>query len=272
MVTRQASLSCDKLRVGYGGRDILKSVALQIPKGEITVLIGANACGKSTLLKTLSRLLKPQSGSVLVDGKAIREYGTKDLAKILGILPQTPLAPEGIRVADLVARGRFPYQKRFSGLDGDDYAAIKRAMEMMNITDLADKDLSELSGGQRQRVWIAMALTQETDILLLDEPTTYLDIAHQIDILDLLKTLNHQRKTTIVMVLHDINLAVRYADYLVAVKAGEIVAIGRPQALITPDLMSSVFDLACHVMVDPVSKTPMIIPIGKHHHLYNKAL
>lgn len=254
----------EKLIVGYGANDIIKNVSLSIPRGKITVLIGANACGKSTLLKAMSRLLTPRAGQVLLDGKALHRYGAKALAQRMGILPQTPLAPEGIVVADLVARGRFPHQRRFTGLSQVDIEAIDRAMQLMGISEIANKDVSALSGGQRQRVWIAMALAQETEILLLDEPTTYLDIAHQIEILDLLADINAKKTTTIVMVLHDIHLAARYADHLIALRDGRIVAEGTPSVLVTEALMAEVFGLKCHVMSDPLTGKPMIVPIGRH--------
>ena len=263
MTDHKARLIGNNLYVGYGQTDILKDVTLAIPEGKITVLIGANACGKSTLLKSMSRLLKPRSGMVLLDGKSLHHYAPKPLAQVMGILPQTPMAPEGIVVSDLVARGRFPYQKRFSGLSVADLAAVQQAMELMGIMDIGDKDVAELSGGQRQRVWIAMALAQETDMLLLDEPTTYLDIAHQVEILDLLASINKKKATTIVMVLHDINLAARYADYIVAVKDGKIVAEGAPKTLITAELMDLVFSLNSLVITDPVAGTPLVVPISQ---------
>ncbi|NTV79467.1 MAG: ABC transporter ATP-binding protein, partial [Clostridiales bacterium] len=232
---------------------------------QISVIIGSNACGKSTLLKTLSRLLKPTSGEIQLNGKKISDFQPKKLAQILGLLPQSPMVPEGISVSDLVGRGRFPYQSFLKGYDKKDYQAIEEALDMMGITDLADRNVDELSGGQRQRVWIAMALAQQTDILLLDEPTTFLDITHQIEILDLLTDLNRRYGTTIVMVLHDINLSARYADYLFALKNGKLVAQGSPSKIIDANLIHQVFGLDCDVIKDPVSNSPFIIPKGRHH-------
>ncbi|MCR5754947.1 MAG: ABC transporter ATP-binding protein [Acetatifactor sp.] len=238
---------------------------LSIPQQKVSVIIGANGCGKSTMLKTFARLLRPECGAVTLDGKTLQEYPTRELARNLGLLPQSPTVPEGIKVADLIARGRFPYQKPFKGLDECDFNAIEEAMDMMGVKELADRNVDELSGGQRQRVWIALALAQQTDILLLDEPTTYLDIAYQIEILDALTQLNREKKTTIVMVLHDINLSARYADYLFAMKDGKLVAQGNPEEIITPEIMKTVYGLDCVVTSDPVTGSPLIVPCGKYH-------
>ncbi|MEC0304284.1 ABC transporter ATP-binding protein, partial [Terribacillus saccharophilus] len=224
-----------------------------------------NACGKSTLLKTMARLIKPIAGDVILDGKSIHKIPPKKLARVLGVLPQSPIAPEGISVADLVGRGRFPHQSLLSGWSEKDYQAVEEAMDMMGITELANRHLDELSGGQRQRVWIAMALAQQTDILFLDEPTTFLDITYQVEILDLLTDLNRKYGTTIVMVLHDINLAARYADYIFALRKGELIAEGRPSEIITDELIKEIFELDCTVIEDPVSKSPMIVPRGRYH-------
>lgn len=258
-------LVVDNLRTGYDQKVIIDHVSLTIPKGKISVIIGANACGKSTLLKTLSRLIKPMKGQVTLDGKAIHDYPPKQLAQQLGLLPQSPIVPEGISVSDLVMRGRFPYQTFLKSNAKADIKAVNQALEDMHISHLADASVDELSGGQRQRVWIAMALAQETDLLLLDEPTTYLDITHQIEILDLLTALNRNKGTTIVMVLHDINLSARYADYLFAIKKGALVAQGKPSEVINRSLIKNVFDLSCQVIHDPVSLTPMVVPIGQYH-------
>lgn len=253
---------------GYDNKVIVDGVEIDIPNQKISVIIGANACGKSTLLKTLSRLVKPFEGSVHLGEKNLYQYPPKELAKQLGLLPQSPLVPEGITVAELVSRGRYPYQSFLKGLGHADYEAVDEALSLMGISHIADRNVDELSGGQRQRVWIAMALAQETDILLLDEPTTFLDISYQIEILDLLTDLNRKKKTTIVMVLHDINLSARYADYLFAIKNGKLIAEGNPQDIITPHLIKDVFNLSSTVVTDPVSGTPMIIPIGRHHNDY----
>jgi len=255
----------EKLVTGYENKTIIHGVDLEIPKNQISVIIGANGCGKSTLLKTLARLIKPTEGDIMLDGKAINQYPPKQLARILGLLPQSPVVPTGITVADLVGRGRFPHQSLFKGWSKKDYEAVEEAMEFMNILEFADHDIDELSGGQRQRVWIAMALAQQTDILFLDEPTTFLDITYQVEILDLLTSLNRKYNTTIVMVLHDINLSARYADYLFAVKDGKIVAQGKPKKVLTADLVKQVFDLDCIVIPDPISSTPLIIPKGRYH-------
>lgn len=259
------TLSADHLSAGYDGKKILSDLSLSIPENKITVIIGANGCGKSTLLKTFSRLLKPSKGHILLNGNEISALPPKKVAQNLGLLPQSPAAPVGIAVTDLVARGRFPYRHFLKNMTDEDFKAVDEAMEIMGITNLADRNVDELSGGQRQRVFIALALAQQTGILLLDEPTTYLDISYQIEILDLLTDLNQKRKTTIVMVLHDINLSARYADYLFAMKKGTLVAHGTPEEIITPELMNNVYGIDCLVMKDPVSDTPFIIPKGRHH-------
>jgi len=250
---------------GYDNKVILNGIDVVIPSNKISVIIGANACGKSTLLKTLARLIKPVSGEILLDGKKISAIPPKQLAQVLGLLPQSPVVPEGITVADLVARGRFPYQTFMKGMGKKDYEAVEEALEIMSITDLANRSVDELSGGQRQRVWIAMALAQQTDILLLDEPTTFLDITYQVEILDLLTDLNQKRGTTIVMVLHDINLSARYADYIFAIQKGSLISQGTPSEVITEDLIKQVFGLNCVVIKDPVSGSPFIVPKGRHH-------
>ena len=259
-----STLEVSGLTSGYHHNPIVKEVSAVIPKNKISVIIGANGCGKSTLLKSMARLLTPNSGAVLLNGKKIQEDSSKHVAKKLGLLPQTPIVPDGIKVSDLIARGRFPYRKFMQNLSADDYKAIEEAMSMMGIYDLADKPVDELSGGQRQRVWIALALAQETDILLLDEPITYLDISYQIEILDLLVELNKKKGTTICMVLHDINLAVRYADYLFAMKKGKLIKEGKPSEIISSKLLEEVFGLKSTIINDPISNTPLIIPLGKH--------
>ncbi|MEK5104533.1 ABC transporter ATP-binding protein [Cytobacillus sp. FSL M8-0252] len=257
---------------GYDQKTILHGLDVEIPSNKINVIIGANACGKSTLLKTMARLIKPQSGQVILDGKSIDQIPPKQLARVLGILPQSPIVPEGITVTDLVGRGRYPHQKMFSGWSKKDYEAVAEAMEIMNIAELADRNIDELSGGQRQRVWIAMALTQQTDILFLDEPTTFLDIAYQVEILDLLTDLNRKYGTTIVMVLHDINLSARYADYIFALEKGQLIAEGEPSQVITTELVKKVFGLDCTVINDPVSLSPMVVPKGRYHVQVNESL
>ncbi len=216
------------MTLGYGDRAVVDGLSCDVPDGQVTVIVGANACGKSTLLRGLARLLRPSSGTVLLDGKAIGTLPSKQVARILGLLPQNPVTPEGVTVVDLVGRGRHPHQGAFRRWSAEDEQAVAEALELTDTLDLADRLVDELSGGQRQRVWIAMALAQQTDLLLLDEPTTYLDVAHQVEVLDLLADLNETRGTTIVMVLHDLNLAARYADHLIAMCEGQIVAAGPP--------------------------------------------
>lgn len=255
----------DQLAAGYEQRTIIENINLIIPSNQISVIIGANACGKSTLLKTLAKLIKPEAGEVTLDGKSISKIPPKALARILGLLPQSPIVPEGISVADLIGRGRFPHQSLLGGWTKKDTEAVAEAMEIMKITELANRSIDELSGGQRQRVWIAMALAQQTDILFLDEPTTFLDITYQVEILDLLTDLNRKHGTTIVMVLHDINLSARYADYIYAIRKGELIAEGRPSEVITSELIKDVFELDCTVIEDPVSGSPLIVPKGRYH-------
>ncbi|QEN05325.1 ABC transporter ATP-binding protein [Thiospirochaeta perfilievii] len=250
---------------GYDNKIIVNDISITIPDSKISVIIGANACGKSTFLKTIARLLKVKSGSVVINEKEIGKINSKELAKTLGLLPQSPIVPEGITVIDLVSRGRFPYQGVVKGLKQDDYEAIEEALDIMGIHELANCRIDELSGGQRQRVWISMALAQNTDILLLDEPTTYLDICYQIEILDLLTDLNRKRGTTVVMVLHDINLSARYADNIFAIKNGKLISEGSPEDVISKELISDVFGLDSVVITDPISRSPLIIPRGRHH-------
>lgn len=258
-------LTASNVVSGYNNKVIINGIDIEIPKNKISVIIGANASGKSTLLKTLSRLVKPSSGNVKLNDEIITKIQAKKLAKILGLLPQSPIVPEGISVADLVSRGRFPYQSLFKGLGHKDFEAVNEALEIMGISEISNRSVDELSGGQRQRVWIAMALAQQTDILLLDEPTTFLDIAYQIEILDLLTDLNRKKATTIVMVLHDINLSARYADYIFAIHNGKLISEGTPKEVISKSLIKKVYNLDCMVIEDPVSNTPFIIPIGRHH-------
>jgi iron complex transport system ATP-binding protein len=264
-VTESHILAAEGLTLAYGERTIVEGLDLVVPPGRITAIVGANGCGKSTLLRALARLIPPREGRVVLDGKALQSRPTKEIARTLGLLPQSPIAPEGIAVADLVGRGRHPHQKLLARWSAHDYDIVAGALAATGIADLAERAVDELSGGQRQRVWIAMALAQETDILLLDEPTTFLDVAHQIDVLDLLTDLNRDRGTTIVMVLHDINMAARYADHLFAVREGEIVASGAPSDVVTADLIRDVFDLDALVVGDPVSGTPIVLPRGRHH-------
>ncbi|WP_245676957.1 ABC transporter ATP-binding protein [Nocardia acidivorans] len=259
------TLAAENVTLGYGDRVIVDGLTLDIRPGVITTVIGPNGCGKSTLLRSLGRLLKPREGRIVLDGKAISSLKTRDIARMIGMLPQTPLAPEGLTVADLVARGRHPHQSWLRQWSADDEAEVTLALTQTGIADLADRALDELSGGQRQRAWISMALAQGTDILLLDEPTTYLDLAHSLEVLDLVDRLHADFGRTVVMVLHDLNLAIRYSDQLVVMRAGKIVAQGTPGDIITAELLLEVFGLRAEVLEDPVSGRPMIVPIGARH-------
>ena len=255
-------LAGNDLTLAYDRRVVASGLGVQIPDGSFTVIIGPNACGKSTLLRALSGLLAPRHGTVVLDGAAISSYRAKEVARRLGLLPQSAVAPEGISVADLVARGRYPHQKLLRQWTPEDEQQVAAAMEATGVTDLAGRAVDELSGGQRQRVWMAMALAQQTGILLLDEPTTYLDIAHQLDVLDLCAELNETGRT-LVAVLHDLNQAARYATHLIAMKAGAIVAEGDPARVVTADLVQSVYGLACEVIPDPQTGTPLVVPAAR---------
>ncbi|WP_154793338.1 ABC transporter ATP-binding protein [Occultella kanbiaonis] len=257
-------LEASALTLGYNATPVVREVDLSVPTGRITAIIGANASGKSTLLRGFARLLEPRSGVVHLDGEPLHRMRPGDLARVLGMLPQAPVAPDGITVADLVGRGRHPHQGWFRRWSAADDAAVDTALRATATLDLIDRPVAELSGGQRQRVWIAMALAQQTDILLLDEPTTFLDINHQIELLDLLVDLNRERGTTIVLVLHELNLAARYADHLVAMRDGRVVAAGPPATVVTAQTVREVFDLPCDVVADPRTGAPMVIPIGRH--------
>lgn len=264
-MTAAHTLTVENLELGYGDRTVVKSLDLVVPPGKITSIVGANACGKSTLLRSMSRLLTPRGGHVLLDGKDVHRLPAKKLARTLGLLPQSPIAPEGIVVADLVGRGRHPHQRMLSRWSREDDAAVADALAATNTTELAERSVDELSGGQRQRVWIAMALAQQTDVLLLDEPTTFLDVSHQIEVLDLLTDLNRTRDTTIVMVLHDLNLAARYADYLVAMTDGRVFSAGDPVDVLTRETVQAVFGLDSRIIADPISGKPLVLPLGRHH-------
>lgn len=264
-MTHTHSLHVEGVTLGYGDRTVVEDLDLVVPPGQITAVVGANACGKSTLLRAMSRLLSPRAGRVVLDGKDLHRMPTREVARTLGLLPQSPIAPEGIVVGDLVSRGRHPHQRMLARWTRDDDTAVAHALAMTGTTELADRSVDELSGGQRQRVWIAMALAQQTDVLLLDEPTTFLDVSHQIDVLDLLTDLNRDRGTTIVMVLHDLNLAARYADHLVTVRDGRLHAAGAPTDVLTAEAVAEVFGMRSLVVPDPVSGKPIVLPIGRHH-------
>ena len=260
-----AALHASGLTLKYDQRTVIEGLSADIPEGKVTMIVGANACGKSTLLRGLARLLKPAAGVVTLDGKDIHSRPARAVARTLGLLPQHPTAPDGITVRDLVGRGRYPHQGFFRNRSAEDERAVQRALAATATLELAERDVDELSGGQRQRVWIAVALALETEVLLLDEPTTYLDLAHQLEVLDLITDLNRQRGTTVAIVLHDLNLAARYADHVIALKSGRIVAQGASAAVVTEELVREVFGLECRVVPDPVSGTPLIIPFGRHH-------
>ncbi|MBK6043636.1 ABC transporter ATP-binding protein [Streptomyces sp. MBT55] len=265
MSTAEPDLRAEGLHLGYDDRAVVSGLDLAVPPGRITAIVGANACGKSTLLRALARLLAPRDGAVSLDGRALHSIPTRELAQQLGILPQSPVAPDGLTVIDLVNRGRSPHQTWWRQWTKADEQAVHDALAATGTTDLADRAVDELSGGQRQRAWIAMAVAQGTPVLLLDEPTTYLDLAHQIDVLDLVVDLNRREGRTIVMVLHDLNQACRYADHVIAMKKGDIVAEGAPADVITAETVEDVFGLRCQVTTDPVSRTPLVIPVGRHH-------
>jgi len=260
-MTDQPGLRAERLSLGYDDRVVVDDLTVTIPDHRITVIVGANACGKSTLLRGLARLLTPRAGAVLLEGADIHRRPTREVATKLGMLPQQPVAPEGITVADLVARGRHPHQRWLRQFSTADEVAVEAALVATATADLAERCVDELSGGQRQRVWIALALAQGTPLLLLDEPTTFLDLAHQVEVLDLLARLNAEDGRTIVAVLHDLNLACRYAHHLVAMRHGAIVAEGPPGEVITPALVRDVFDLDAHVIDDPLTGTPLVLPV-----------
>lgn len=257
------SLTTKDLILGYGEENVIDSLDIEIPEGEITVFVGGNGCGKSTLLRSMARLLKPKDGEVVLDGEAIAKLSTKEVAKQLAILPQSPVTPEGLTVLQLVKQGRYPYQTWFKQWSNEDEEAVEEALRATNMTDFKERSVDSLSGGQRQRAWVAMTLAQDTDIILLDEPTTYLDMTYQIEILDLLFELNEHEGKTIVMVLHDLNLASRYAHHIVALKERGIYAQGKPEEVVTCQFVQDVFEMTCNVMTDPLFGTPMCIPHGR---------
>ncbi|SDN28289.1 iron complex transport system ATP-binding protein [Psychrobacillus sp. OK028] len=252
-------LYTDDLSIGYGEQLIIKDLSVQIPNQKITTIIGPNGCGKSTLLKAITRIISHQSGAVVLDGKNVAKENTKILAKKMAILPQTPESASGLTVGELVSYGRFPYQTGFGRLSKKDYEVIDWALQMTNTSSFKYLPVDSLSGGQRQRVWIAMALAQETEIIFLDEPTTYLDMAHQLEVLELLQQLNKEEKRTIVMVLHDLNQAARFADYIVALKAGHIVKAGSCEEVITKEVLRGVFNIDAEIGIDPRTGKPMCI-------------
>ncbi|WP_327028721.1 ABC transporter ATP-binding protein [Micromonospora sp. NBC_01740] len=259
----QSRLSGTAMTLAYERRTIAQDLSVAVPDRSFTVIIGPNACGKSTLLRALSRLLKPAAGAVLLDGEDIHRQPARSVARTLGLLPQTSIAPDGIGVAELVARGRYPHQGLLRQWSREDERVVTESMAATGVADLADRAVDELSGGQRQRVWIAMALAQQTPLLLLDEPTTYLDIAHQIEILDLCARLHEEQGRTLVAVLHDLNHAARYATHLIAMREGEVVAAGVPREVVTAELVEEVFGLPCRVIDDPETGTPLVVPAAR---------
>lgn len=253
------SIETKKLDIAYEDTLIVKDLDMQIPKGKITSIIGANGCGKSTILKAVGRILKAKKGTVYLSGHDISKLPTKEVAKKMAILPQTPTAPSGLTVSELVAYGRFPHQKGFGNLSKEDKEIVKWAIEATKLSEFEEREVDTLSGGQRQRVWIAMALAQQTDLILLDEPTTYLDLAHQLEVLKLLFELNRSQSCTIVMVLHDLNLAARFSDYIVAIQKGAIIKHGSPEEVMTPEVLKKTFNINADVVIEPKSKRPVCI-------------
>lgn len=260
-----SGLAAEGVTLGYDGRRIIDELSLVIPSGRITAIVGPNACGKSTLLRGLARLHPLEGGRVTLDGRDVGRMPRRELARRLGVLPQSSIAPDGVTVAELVGRGRFPHQGWFGRHTSDDDAVVAEALAATGVAELAERPIEELSGGQRQRVWIAMVLAQQTEVVLLDEPTTYLDVTHQLELLDLLTSLNRERGTTVVMVLHELNLAARYADHLVVMSAGRVVGEGAPTEVLTSERVQDAFGLAAQVIADPVSGSPMVVPIGRFH-------
>ncbi len=255
-------LGAENVTVGYGGAPVVDDLTFDVPDGKVTSIIGPNGCGKSTLLRTLARLLKPSSGQVRLDGEPIGSIATREISQRLALLPQSPIAPEGLLVRDLVGRGRHPHQRWFSQWSPEDEQVVEHALVMTDTAGLRDRPLDQLSGGQRQRAWIAMTLAQDTDLVLLDEPTTYLDLAHQIEVLDLVTRLNRERGRTVAMVLHDLNLAARYSDVIVVMDDGAIVAQGPPVEIFTTEMLRTVFGLEADILADPRTGLPILVPVS----------
>lgn len=263
MTVSQPRLRGEQLTLAYGKKTIAENLNVTIPDGHFTAIIGPNGCGKSTLLRTLSRLMAPTQGHVYLDGEHIQHYASKEVARRIGLLAQNATTPGDITVQELVARGRYPHQPLFTRWREEDERAVAKAMQATGVTNLASQSVDTLSGGQRQRVWIAMVLAQETAIMLLDEPTTWLDISHQIDLLELLSDLNRQQGYTLAAVLHDLNQACRYATHLIALKEGKIVAQGAPGEIVSAELIEQVYGLKCMIIEDPVVGTPLVVPLGR---------
>ncbi|WP_346235276.1 ABC transporter ATP-binding protein [Lysinibacillus telephonicus] len=263
-------LETKELMLSYGQERIIDNLHLQIHEGKITVFVGSNGCGKSTLLRSICRLLKPDGGAVLLDGKNISKLPTKEVAKQMGILPQGPIVPEGLTVKELVRQGRYPYQNWLQQWSKEDERIVNKVLHETKLSELDHRTVDSLSGGQRQRAWIAMTLAQQTNILLLDEPTTYLDLAHQIEILDLLYELNEREQRTIVMVLHDLNLACRYGHHIVAIHNKSVYTAGKPEDVMTKETVATVFNMHCEITFDPIFGTPLFIPYGKGRSINSK--
>ncbi|MBK4714701.1 MULTISPECIES: iron-enterobactin ABC transporter ATP-binding protein [Tenebrionibacter/Tenebrionicola group] len=262
-MTTQSRLRGEKLTLGYGKHTVADNLSVSIPDGEFTAIIGPNGCGKSTLLRSLSRLMTPLNGQVWLDGEPIGRYATKEVARRIGLLAQNASTPGDISVQELVSRGRYPHQPLFTRWREEDENAVRNAMRATGIEALAKQPVDTLSGGQRQRAWIAMVLAQETAIMLLDEPTTWLDISHQIDLLELLSSLNREQGYTLAAVLHDLNQACRYATHLIALREGKIIAQGAPKAIVTAELIEAIYGLRCMIIDDPVAHTPLVVPLGR---------
>jgi len=259
----QSRLSADALTLAYDGKPVVTDLSVEILDGRITAIVGPNACGKSTLLRGLARLMKPRGGAVYLDGRSISSYPTREVAVRLGLLPQSPAAPEGLTVEDLVGRGRYPHQGWLRQWSADDERAVERALTLTDLVELRHRPVDELSGGQRQRAWVALAVAQEAELMLLDEPTTFLDLAHEIEVLDLLHDLNRIEGRTIVLVIHDLNLAARYADQMIVMSQGQIRAIGGPSVVISEPLLRDVFGVECRVISDPITGSSLVIPISR---------
>lgn len=253
------SIKTNDLNIGYDEATIVKELNMQIPNGKVTSIIGPNGCGKSTVLKAIGRILKPKQGFVYLNGDEIRSLSTREIAKKMAILPQTPTAPSGLTVSELVAYGRFPHQSGFGKLTPEDKRIIQWAIDVTKLQGFEHREVDTLSGGQRQRVWIAMALAQQTDLILLDEPTTYLDMAHQLEVLQLLQDLNQKQGCTIAMVLHDLNLAARFSDYMIAIRDGSIISHGTPEEVMKPEVLKKVFSIDADIVYEPRSKRPVCI-------------
>ncbi len=260
--TTVSRLGAENVTVGYGGEPVVRDLTLDVPDGQVTTIVGPNGCGKSTLLRALARLLRPSSGRVRLDGQPVDAVATREVSRRMALLPQTPIAPDGLLVRDLVGRGRHPHQRWFRQWSADDEDVVEEALRMTDTWDLRDRAIDQLSGGQRQRAWIAMTLAQDTDLVLLDEPTTYLDLAHQVEVLDLVTRLNRERGRTVAMVLHDLNLAARYSDLVVVMKAGEIVTQGPPREVFTTARLADVFGLDADVLNDPRTGLPVVVPVS----------